>query len=174
MAIVEFLRPHFHRLHQSQEQAIQDLTPEQFHWLPSGNGNHIAFTIWHCVRTEDNVTRFVLQNRRPTIWLENGWNEKFGLDRIAQGTGMSHDDATDVRFPSVADFTGYMQDVWRATEEYLASLRDEDLGHVVTIKPRGEFTVGDTLQEIVLTHQFSHLGEIWALRGLQRLQGAPR
>ena len=174
MPIVEFLRPHFHRLHKSQEQAIHDLTLEQFHWVPAGNGNHIAFTIWHCVRTEDNVTRFVLQDRRPTIWLENDWSQQFGLDRIAQGTGMSHSEAANVRFPSVADFTAYMQDVWRSTDEYLNSLKDEDLGNVVTIKPRGEFTVGNALQEIVLTHQFTHLGEMWALRGLQGLQGAPR
>ena len=173
MAIVEFLIPHFHRLHESQEQAIHDLTSEEFHFLPNEHANHIAFTIWHCVRTEDNVIRFVFQNRRPTIWIQNRWDEKFGLDSIAQGTAMSRNDAVGVRFGSVQDFSAYMHEVWESTEEYLGRLKDDDLQELVVIKPRGEFTLGDALQEIVLTHQFSHLGEIWALRGLQGLKGAP-
>ena len=171
MAIVEYFRPHFQRLHGALEEALQDLTPEQLNWRPGGSTNSIAFTIWHYTRTEDNVVRFVLQDRRPTVWLEGGWNEKFGLDRIAQGTGMSHEEA-DMRLPSVQEFVPYMHEVWRTTEEYLASLTDDGLESRVTVRPLGERSVGQLLLETLLTHGFSHLGETWVLRGLQGLRGS--
>ena len=93
MTVVELLRSHIERLHQDLEAATSDLTPEQLHWRPSENCNHIAFSLWHYVRTEDNLVRFVLQDRRTTVWLEEGWNERFGLERAIQGTGMSAEDA---------------------------------------------------------------------------------
>ena len=58
---------------------MADLTPEQLHAVPGGHpkANTIAFEIWHLVRTEDNVVRFVIQNRRPTIWAEGKYAERF-------------------------------------------------------------------------------------------------
>ena len=173
MAIVELLRGHLQRLHRSYEEAVQGLTPEQLHWRPGKGCNHIAFTIWHYARTADNVSRFVLQNRRPTVWTEGGWDKKFGLDRAAQGTGMSQEEATAIRLPSVEAFLPYMQRVWRAVDEYLNSINDDALSKIVTIRPQGELPVGQILTTVLLTHGFSHLGELWMLRGLQGFKGSP-
>src|SRR5204863_69523 len=67
------------------------LTSEQLHTVPAGHprANTIAWNLWHYVRTEDNVVRFALQNRRPTVWVEGGYPERLGLHPAAQGTGMS-------------------------------------------------------------------------------------
>ena len=62
MTFVELLRSPLERLHMSLEEAVKDLTTEQLHWRPSEGCNHIAFSLWHYVRTEDNLIRFVLQN----------------------------------------------------------------------------------------------------------------
>ena len=72
MTVIELLGPHFERLHESLEDATKDLTPEQLHWRPSEGCNHIAFSLWHYVRTEDNLIRFILQDRRTPVWLEQG------------------------------------------------------------------------------------------------------
>ncbi|HEY8836126.1 MAG TPA: hypothetical protein VIO16_00280 [Dehalococcoidia bacterium] len=57
---------------------MEDLTPAQWHTVPGGSGraNTIGFELWHYVRTEDNIVRFILQNRRPTVWMEGGWAEQ--------------------------------------------------------------------------------------------------
>src|SRR5512132_3888428 len=51
-----------------------ELTPIQMHAVPGGatKANTIAWEVWHCVRTEDNIVRFVLQNRRSPVWVEGG------------------------------------------------------------------------------------------------------
>ena len=173
MTMVELLGSHLERLHESLESATKDLTPEQLHWRPSEGCNHIAFTLWHYVRTEDNLIRFVLQDRRTTVWLEQGWNERLGLDRVVQGTGMSQEDANAIHIPSVEEFLPYMQAVWQATEEYLSVIIDDDLEHVYMVRPMGNRPAAQVLTENLLTHGFSHLGEIWVLRGLQGLKESP-
>ena len=157
MTVAQFFRPHLERLHSNLEDAVKDLTPDQLHWRPGEGCNHIAFSLWHYVRTEDNLVRFVLQNRRPTVWLEGGWNERFGLDRVAQGTGMSPEDAVAVRLPSSAEFLPYMQSVWQATGEYLDSATDEDLQKLFTVRPMGERTALEVIAENLLTHGFRRL-----------------
>src|SRR3989304_4821776 len=66
MTIAEFLRQALRNQHNALDQAVRDLTPEQLHWVPPNtNANHIGFTLWHYVRTEDNVVQFILQDCQP-------------------------------------------------------------------------------------------------------------
>jgi len=96
MSTVAFIRSSLKQMHNMYNDAIGDLTPGQMSWRANDKGHPISFILWHYVRTEDNIIQFVLQ-RKPTIWLEGGWDEKFGLHRTAQGTGMSLEDAQAVR-----------------------------------------------------------------------------
>lgn len=79
MTLVEFIQAELSRLHAMLDRGVADLTPEQWHAVPGGAGaaNTIAFEMWHYARTEDNIVRFILQNRRPTVWMEgagrSGW-----------------------------------------------------------------------------------------------------
>ena len=172
MAIIDFCVEQFKRLHADFDAVVAGLTPEHLHWRPAGQANHIAFVIWHYSRTEDNIIQFVLQ-RQPTIWMEEGWHETLGLDSKAQGTGMAAEDAAALRLPSVEEFAPYMRKVWDRTEAYLATLSESDLERTTMIRPQGERRVMTILTESMLTHGFSHLGEIWVLRSLQGLEGAP-
>ena len=173
MTTVQLIGSHVRRLHEALEAATAGLTPEQLHWRPPQGGNHFAFTLWHYVRTEDNIVRFLLQDGRPTVWLEEGWNERFGLDPALQGSGMTAEEAYAVRIPSIEEFLPYMRDVWKSTDEYLDSITDADLEKVFTFIPMGERPAVQVLMENVLTHGFSHLGEMWLLRGMQGMTGSP-
>ncbi len=63
-ALSEFIRDGLRGQHAMIDQAVKDLTPDQLHWLPPDTKlNHIGNTLWHYVRTEDNVIQFVLQDR---------------------------------------------------------------------------------------------------------------
>ena len=166
----EFLRQAFRNQHHMLDEAVRGLTPEQLHWLPPDSpANHIGFTLWHYVRTEDNIAQFVLQERKPTVWIEGGYFERFGLDRISQGTGMSTDDAQALRLPPMDGWMAYQRDVWQATDAYLSSLDDAALERMVTIRPLPEMKVRQALSNMMLTHGHSHFGEICVLRVLQGL-----
>lgn len=166
MNLVEFLRAELRRMHDQYQRALGDLSDEQWHWLPNGKGNTVAFTAWHFVRTEDNIVRFILQNRRPTVWIEGGWPEKLALHPVAQGTGMPPADAQALRIPDTAAFMQYAHQVWASTDEWLASPDESDFATVVQVRPLGEMPKIRALGQVCLTHGFGHLGEIDHLRAL--------
>ncbi|MBI4308499.1 MAG: DinB family protein [Chloroflexi bacterium] len=172
MSLPTFLSASLKELHESLDAATNGLTPEQLHWRPGGRANHIAFSLWHYVRTQDNVVRFVLQ-RRPTVWMEGKWHERFGLDLKAQGTGMTPEDAANLRISSLGDFRTYMRQVFQESEAYVANVKEADLDRVQLVKPLGEMPMHRILGRTLVTHGFSHLGEIWAIRGAMGLSGSP-
>jgi hypothetical protein len=173
MSTVDFIRNNMQNLCNSLSVAVEGLTQEQAHWRPLDEGNHIAFILWHYTRTVDNITRFVLQNRRPTVWVEGNWHERFGLDFRAQGTGMEREEAVGLSISDIPAFASYMNDVWKDADAYLSTLTDEDLETKYTIRPQGEMTLEQVLAGTLLTHGNQHLGEIWLLKGLQGLPGNP-
>jgi hypothetical protein len=173
MTVPEFLRQAMRNQHNQIDQAVKDLTPGQLHWVPPGTkANHIGFTLWHYVRTEDNVVQFILQDRKPTVWIEGGFYQRFGLDRVLQGTGMTTDDANALRLPPIAEWLEYQQAVWQATDAYLASVSDEALDRTVQVKPLPEMAARQALATICLTHGHAHFGEVCMLRVLQGLSSS--
>ena len=170
MSTINFIRSSLRRLHSSYGDSGTDLLSDQLHWRANEHGCAIAFVLWHYVRTEDNIMQFVLQ-RKPTIWLDGRWNDKFGLPKTAQGTGMSRDDAQALRLDPKEDFQQYMKDVWQATEAFLAEKDDDFLQQRITVKPRGEMAIEGAIGDMCLTHGFTHLGEIQHIRGLLGLRG---
>ena len=67
MTLVESLIIDLRRLHDALDRSLDGVSSEQLHVVPASHSkaNTIAWTLWHYARTEDNVVRFVLQNRRP-------------------------------------------------------------------------------------------------------------
>jgi hypothetical protein len=130
MSTIDFIRGGLRQLHGSYDEAISDLTDEQLHWRANEHGLPISFIVWHYVRTEDNVVNFVLQ-LKPTIWLDGSWNERFGLEKTSQGTGMSLQDAQNLRVDSLDDWRRCQSGVWAGTDAFLAAANDEMLQEMV-------------------------------------------
>jgi len=171
MALIQFLRDSLREMHRQYDEMLQDLTPEQLHWTAGEKGVHIAFVAWHVVRTEDNLVNFVLR-RQPTIWIAEGYDQKFGLDRIHQGTGWSLEQARALRLPSAQAFLEYARKVWQSVDDFVAGLGEEHLEQTVTVRPLGDLKVKNVIGNVCMTHGFTHLGEIQHLRGLMGLRGA--
>ena len=168
LSAAEFVHSGLTGFHKSLDKSIADLTPEQLHAVPGGQSkaNTIAWGIWHVVRTEDNVMRFVVQNRRLPVWTEGGYAAKFGLPENAQGTGMSTADAQALRIKDVALFNEYMQKVWASTEDFLSKTDPAELEKTVTVKPLGDMLAIQAIGRICLTHGMTHFGEIELARTL--------
>jgi hypothetical protein len=174
MTIVEFIAAELRRLHTMLARATDDLTPEHWHAIPGGHpaANHIAFEYWHYVRTEDNIVRFILQNRRPTVWMEGKWSERLALPPVTQGTGMTAADAQALRIGDLDAFKQYVADVYASTDEWLSNPDESTFATPVTVKPLGEMPAIRALGQVCMTHGFTHLGEIELIRTLLGLPPA--
>jgi hypothetical protein len=173
MDIIDFYRLDQKRVHNWLRRSISDLTPEEWNQTIEGTGNNIAFLVWHCVRTEDNILRFILQ-KRPTIWADENWHERLGLPPRVQGTGMPTEEARALRIADPALFMQYVEEVWREFEAYLAGIADggaELSERIVTVKPLGDMPAIQTIGQVCISHLFIHLGEIALLRGTMGKKG---
>ena len=170
MSVAAFIRSSLRQQHNMYNDAVSDLSDEQLHWRANDKGLPAWFILWHYVRTEDNIVQFVLQ-RKPTVWMEGGWHEQLDLHATAQGTGMSLEDAQNLRLDPKQAFHDYMQAVWKTTDEFLAGVDDAYLQQTTTVKPLGEMPIQNAIGNMCLTHGFTHLGEIAHLRGLMGLRG---
>lgn len=168
MTAVEFIHAELKRLHGMLDAAIADLTGEQLHTVPARHptANTLAWVFWHYARTEDNVVRFVLQNRRPTVWAEGKYAERLGLPPVAQGTGMTTAEAQALRLKDVPLFREYVQKVWASTDDFLAKIDPATLDTIITVKPLGEMPGIRALGQTCLSHGMSHAGEIELARTL--------
>ena len=174
MTLLEFIQAELTRLHAMLDRGVADLTPEQWHAVPASNAkaNTIAFEMWHYARTEDNIVRFILQGRRPTVWMEGGWSERLGLPPIAQGTGMTSEEAQSMRIADLGAFQRYVQDVWASTRDYLSNPDTSVFDQPVLVKPLGEMPAIRALGQVCMTHGFTHLGELELCRTLLGLKPA--
>ena len=168
LTAADFIRTNLKRLHAGFDKVMGELTPEQLHAVPAApsKANTIAWGVWHYTRTEDNIVRYVIQGRKPPIWVEGGYGERLGLHPAAQGTGMSTEEAQALRIKDVPLFREYMGKVWAGTDELIAGAPAELLDKVITVKPLGDMTVIQCLGQVGLTHGMTHLGEIELSRSL--------
>ena len=144
--------------------ALKDLTEEQVNYLPEGKTVSIGFNAWHVIRTADNITNFVLQDRKPPIWIEKGYADRMGLPKVDQGTGMGMEDARALKFDNAA-LREYLADVRSSTLDFMKVVPMEKLDEVQMIKPLGEMPKWRVVRQVVMTHGFMHLGEINHIKG---------
>ena len=135
---------------------IESLSPDQVNWLPEGKSVSIGFNAWHILRTEDNITNFVLQKRMP-VWVD-------------QGTGMGLEDARAIRIDDVALLCEYGEKVGAQAIDYLKNVPLDELLEVQMVRPLGEMARWKVIRQVMMTHGFMHLGEINALKGQLGLQ----
>jgi hypothetical protein len=168
LTAADFILAQLKRLHAGLDASLAELTPAQLHTVPAGHpkANTIGWGIWHYVRTEDNIVRWVIQDRRPPIWTEDGYGQRLGLPPAAQGTGMSTEEAQALRIKDVPLFQEYTRKVWAGTDELFAAATPALLEKTVMVKPLGEMSVIQCLGQVGLTHGMTHLGEIGLARTL--------
>ncbi|HZP39860.1 MAG TPA: DinB family protein [Methylomirabilota bacterium] len=168
LTAADFIRANLKRLHAGLDKVMAELTPEQLHTVPAApsRANTIGWGVWHYTRTEDNIVHWVIQDRKPPIWVQAGYGEKLGLPPAAQGTGMSTEEAQALRIKDVPLFREYMARVWAATDALIASASPALLEKTITVKPLGDMTVIQCLGQVGLTHGMTHLGEIELARTL--------
>jgi hypothetical protein len=168
MNAVEYIRSELTRMHGLIDKSIEDVTEAQLHAVPGSHGkvNTLAWGVFHLVRTEDNIVRFVLQDRRSPVWVEGGYAEKLGLPPVANGTGMSAEDAQALRIKDLGLWREYQQKVWASTEELFSRVDAAFWNKTVTIKGMGEMPAWRAVSQICLAHGLMHVGQFETARTL--------
>lgn len=162
---IDYLHRELKAMHRLYQHVTSDLTDEQVNFVPTNGKQNLGFSLWHYVRTEDNAIQWVIHHE-PTIWLTGGWAEQFGLHPNSQGTGYSANEARDFRLKGIGDFRTYMADVFKRTDEYVASLSPDESERRITVKPLGEMSIMTAISGLCMTHGYRHLGEIEFAKGL--------
>jgi hypothetical protein len=158
------------RLFGAAERAVADLSPEQMHETLGGRVNSIAFDVWHVARTADNVVHFVFE-REPPVWLSGGFQEKWGLPRVEQGTGMEAETAMAMRFPAAPEFVRYVQAVRDAVVPRVAAMTTEYLATTTRLAPWGEVPRMEAIGQVLIAHGNGHLGRCDLARTLMGKPG---
>ncbi len=156
---------HLDRLLANCRLSVEDLTIEQLNHQPSERAHSIGFDIWHVVRTVDNVVFFVFDRERP-VWLRDGYVERFGLPKVAQGTGMTDEEARALRFPEPSEFAEYIDVVREAAVARIRAIGSDGLAEVTTVNPWGERSKAEHCLQVLIAHGNGHIGRCSLARAL--------
>ena len=161
----EVLLDAFGRVREIVDVTLDGLDDETLVRRPAGNGNSIAWLIWHLSRVED--TQVASAAGLPQVWTSQGFAGRFGLPLPEHDTGYGHssDNVDAVRAPAklLAD---YYAAVHRQTVEVLSSLGDDDLDRVVDIRWDPPVTFGVRLVSTV-ADCLQHVGQAAYAKGLK-------
>ena len=170
-AAIALLRGQFGAAHNIWlEGTMQGVTAAQAHWAPPGRALPIAAHYAHVAISED----FLLNSlaRKSTPLMMGAFAGKVG---VSEPPPMGAWDEWGRRVQvDLAALRSYAQAVYAATDEYLATLTDEDLGREIDASEVGfgKQALG-TLLSILCMNAVAHTGEISVIKGLQGLQGYP-
>ena len=161
----ELLLDAFGRVREIVDATLDGLDDETLVRRAAGNGNSIAWLIWHLSRIED--TQVASAAGLPQVWTSQGFAGRFGLPLPEHDTGYGHssDNVDAVRAPREL-FADYYEAVHRQTVEVLNSLGDDDLDGVVDTRWDPPVTFGVRLVSTV-ADCLQHVGQAAYARGLK-------
>jgi hypothetical protein len=162
MNSIEFIRQLVMALRRQTDEAMKDMTVEQFNWAPPGSANPISAIFVHFLNSEDAFVQTQMQGK-PKLWEEGGWAEKTGV-KVPPGYSGGWEEVKHMTL-ALEPLLAYQEVVRAATDAYLNELNPDDLDRVVKTA-RGERSLA-TIFTIMVNHTLIHSGEIGALKGIQ-------
>jgi hypothetical protein len=160
--------------HKWLEETMEGVTDDVAHFMPPGTANPIAGTYAHVVMSEDFFVNVLLKKSAPLM--ETEFKDKTGASELQPSEWVT-------AYPKwlkevkidVIKMREYAKAVFSASEEYLATLSDEDLFKEVELSAfgMGMRPVHAVIGGMVVCHARDIMGEISVLKGIQGLKGYP-
>ncbi|HEX5416365.1 MAG TPA: DinB family protein [Chloroflexota bacterium] len=169
--ITEFLRGQYQQAHGWLEGTMERVTDEVAQKQPGGVATAIGAQYGHIAVSEDYMINGLLRGEAPVMATTRAGQT--GLSALPPGGENWGDWAREVQ-AEVTTLRSYAQDVYAATDSYLASLADSELARPIDLSfiGLGMQNVGFVLT-MMLANVNNHCGEIACLKGLQGLKGYP-
>ena len=173
MDAAALVREQYKGAHDLLEATFKDVTPEQAHWAPPGVANPVGATYVHILGAEDMILCGMARGTKPLAAGE--FAGKTGVSEPPPRPGPGLDEwarRVKVDLPQVR---AYAQAVYKQTDDWLASLKADDLDKEIDMSSfgMGKQPMRVLVAGIVLQHINNHLGEISCLKGLQGAKGYP-
>jgi uncharacterized damage-inducible protein DinB len=168
MKSAELLTDAFTRIREVVSQSVDNLSPEQLATRPNGEGNSIAWLVWHLTRIQDDHVAAVAGQQQA--WIDQGWVDRFGFpfDPTDHGYGHTSEQVAAVRPESGELLFGYHDAVYQRTVRYLQNLQDADLDRVVDTSWDPPVTLGVRLISVI-SDDLQHAGQAAYAAGLLKL-----
>jgi hypothetical protein len=165
MLTAQVLTNAFGSIHDAVHRAVDGLTAEQLTFRPDDEANSIAWLVWHLTRVQDDHVADVATHGQ--VWLEGGWVERFGLPLAPSDTGYGagSDEVAAVAVSSGELLTGYHDEVYRNSVDFVAKLHDADLDRVVDTRFDPPVTLGVRLGSVI-ADDLQHAGQAAYVRGI--------
>lgn len=171
---IEILVSQLKAAHDSLNQTMDGVTDEVAHFMPPGKANPISGTYAHLVFSEDLFISGFLKKEMPLC--ETTFKDKTGASEV-------HPMEWQEAYPKwlkevkldIKQFNEYAKAVFAATEEYVATLTEEDLEKEVNMSSfgMGSKKTYDFIANLISGHVYPIMGEISVLKGIQGLKGYP-
>lgn len=155
-------------VHEYLEAAFGDVEGETLtRTLPGATIGSIESIYLHTVANEDWAIQELILGKPKLI--EGEWSVRLGIKAPTAGeqadfSSWNHD---------MAAFKAYAAAVFKATDDYLNSVRDADLDKQIDWFGRGTRSAAWVIADTIHVHASFHAGEISALKGVMGLKGLP-
>ena len=170
MDAISLLRQQVQSAHEIVEGTVADLTSEQAHWTPAGKALAAGPLFVHLASGEDLFLN-MMTGRQPLAM--GAYAGKTGASEPHPMGG--YDEWAQRVKVDLPQLRGYVQAVFQNTEEYVASLKPEDLDNELDLTNAGlgKMSLGAFITMTAVIHTSNHIGEISCLKGLQGAKGYP-
>src|SRR5215210_6857634 len=170
MDSITLLREALRGAHQYLDATMADVTSEQAQWMPPGKATPIGANYIHLVQTEDWIVNEVLRQRE--MLGKGEWADKLGASESQPASPWEEAEyfAWSRRVQlDLATLREYAQAVYAASDEYIASLKPEDLDRMVDLSGAGEepVTLAWVLARYLAGHADNICGEVSCMKGMQ-------
>lgn len=165
----ELLLDAFGRIRETVAAALEGVDDASLVRRPAGNGNSIAWLIWHLGRIED--AQIAAAAGLDQVWMSQEFVGRFGLPLPERDTGYGHstENVDAVQAPPEL-LLEYYDAVHRQTREFVGTLDDEDFDRIVDTRWDPPVTLGIRLVSII-ADCLQHVGQAAYAKGLNPEDG---
>lgn len=164
MTSADVLIDGFDRVRETVHEAVDGLKPDDLAFRLDEEANSIAWLIWHLTRIQDDHIADVAGLEQ--VWTAKDWVGRFGLplDRMDHGYGHDSSEVAVVRVSGEL-LTGYHDEVYQQTVDYVRGLTDADLPRIVDTRWDPPVTLGVRLVSVI-SDDLQHAGQAAFVRGI--------
>jgi uncharacterized damage-inducible protein DinB len=170
MDAVTLLQQQIKSAHEIVQGTVADLTAEQAAWTPAGKAMSVAPLFVHLASGEDMFLN-MMTGRQPLA--QGPYAGKTGASE-PHPMGGYEEWARRVKV-DLPQLNEYVRAVFKNTEDYVATLKPEDLDREIdlTNAGMGKMSLGAFITMTSVIHPSNHIGEISCLKGMQGAKGYP-
>lgn len=162
MTAISLLREQLKLTFQFFMETVDDVTPEQVHWIPPGRANPLGAIYAHAILQLDEV---IAQLNHSEPLFKTKLTGKTGVSELRGSVSLDWARRVSVDLPVLKQ---YAQTVYKAADKYIQSLDEKDLG-----RRMGPWNLAGILSQHGIAHLNNMTGEISCLKGLQGAKGYP-